>query len=287
MIKAIVSIFMLFIALFSIFAQGKESDSSNLSGLYLGQKIPGLIPEIFAPGLISTEANTDFSSSFSPDGTEFFFTRRKPKGVNQLYYSKMRNNMWSTLSKVSFVNHYHTSEASISPDGRYIFFGSRELKSSNGTVWYSERVDSVWGKPKQLLENMMYATLSSNHWLYYTDKSGGSMSSAFLVKAKFQNGALNEISEITIANENKYGRAHPFIAPDESYLIFDQMGELFITFKMDNGEWSSSIKLNNEINTSEFEFAPHVTPDGKYLFFTREDNIFWVNTKVIDVFKSK
>jgi len=107
------------------------------------------------------------------------------------------------------------------------------------------------------------------------------------VKAKFQNGALTEISEITIANENKYGRAHPFIAPDESYLIFDQMGELFITFKKDNGEWSSSIKLNNEINTSEFEFAPHVTPDGKYLFFTREDNIYWVNIKVIDVLKPK
>jgi hypothetical protein len=279
--KALMSIFMLFITLCSIFAQEKNS------GSYVGQKVPGLIPEIFAPGLISTEANTDFSSSFSPDGTEFYFTRRKPKGVNQLLYSKMRNNIWSAPAEVSFVNHYHTSEASISPDGKFIFFGSRELENKNGTVWFSEKEDSVWGKPEQLLENMMFATLSTNHWLYYTDKSGGNISSAFLVKAKFQKGALKEISEITISNENKYGRAHPFIAPDESYLIFDQMGELFITFKKGDGNWTSSIKLNNEINTSEYEFAPHVTPDGKYLFFTREDNIYWVDAKVIDILKYK
>ena len=273
---------MLFIPLCSIFAQEKNSDSLILKGPYLGQKPPGETPEIFAPGLISTEENTDFSSSFSPDGTEFYFTRRKPKGVNQLLYSKMENNIWSTPMIVTFVNHYHTSEASISPDGKFIFFGSRELESSNGTVWYSERIKSVWGKPKQLLENMMYATLSLNNQLYYTDKSGGNISTAFLMSAKFEKGELKDLKEVSINNESGTGRAHPFISPDESFLIFDQRGDLYITFSGKDGEWSPSRKLNSEINTGAFEFAPHVTPDGRYLFFTREDNIYWVDAKILD-----
>jgi hypothetical protein len=41
---------------------------------YLGQAVPGLTPERFAPGVVSTDA-IEFNSVFSPDGREFYFTR--------------------------------------------------------------------------------------------------------------------------------------------------------------------------------------------------------------------
>jgi hypothetical protein len=40
--------------------------------------------------------------------------------------------------------------------------------------------------------------------------------------------------------------------------------------------------MGNEINTTGYEFCPFVTDDGKYLFFSRDGDIYWVDAKVID-----
>ena len=61
----------------SLYAQTDESGSPLLKGPYLGQKPPGITPEVFAPGVVSTSAH-EFSCSFTPDGKEFYFARRDP-----------------------------------------------------------------------------------------------------------------------------------------------------------------------------------------------------------------
>ena len=128
---------------------------------------------------------------------------------------------------------------------------------------------------------MMFATLSRNHRLYFTDKGGGDISRALVKLATFHARELRDITAVSIATESGMGNAHPYIAPDESYLIYDRLGDLYITFKEDDGAWSSSRRLNGEINTHAYEFAPYVTPDGKYFFFTREGTVYWVSTRVI------
>jgi hypothetical protein len=62
-------------------ARQSSPEFPKLSGPYLGQKPPGMAPEVFAPGIVSTAAH-EFSCSFTPDGKEFYFTRRDPK-LNQ------------------------------------------------------------------------------------------------------------------------------------------------------------------------------------------------------------
>ena len=49
-----------------------ESDFTILKGPYLGQRPPGMTPEIFAPGIISTNMNAA-KIVFSSDGKEIFF----------------------------------------------------------------------------------------------------------------------------------------------------------------------------------------------------------------------
>jgi Tol biopolymer transport system component len=88
----------------------------------------------------------------------------------------------------------------------------------------------------------------------------------------------------------------PFIAPDESYLIFSRHisnGDLFITFHDTlTGIWTKPVDMGNKINTPGQERFPSISPDGKYLFFTRSDgnnkhDIYWVSTKVIDDIKKE
>ena len=83
--------------------------------------------------------------------------------------------------------------------------------------------------------------------------------------------------------------AHPFIAPDESYLIFDAMphgpeegARLFISFRKEDGTWRKAINLSEIWESGDPEMAASVSPDGKYLFFAREGNIYWVDAGVME-----
>ena len=60
----------------------------------------------------------------------------------------------------------------------------------------------------------------------------------------------------------------------------DDTGRLFVCFRHDDGIWSKAIDLGDEIN-----FAPVVcallSPDMKYLFYACNEDIYWVDAKII------
>jgi Tol biopolymer transport system component len=87
----------------------------------------------------------------------------------------------------------------------------------------------------------------------------------------------------------------PFIAADESYLLFSsnrrspntEAGDLYVCFRRADGNWTNPISLGEPYNTDRQERFPAVSPDGKYLFFTRwilgyNQDVFWVSAKIID-----
>ena len=93
--------------------------------------------------------------------------------------------------------------------------------------------------------------------------------------------------------------AHPFIAPDESYLIWDSEREggfgetdLYISFRQSDGSWGTAINMGAEINSEYEDGGGYVTTDGKYFFFNRinltgsfetsEANIYWVDARIIE-----
>ena len=64
----------------------------------------------------------------------------------------------------------------------------------------------------------------------------------------------------------------PFIAPDESYLLFcstrfNARQGLFIAFRLPDGTWTEAYNLGETINTERGVRFPTLSPDGKFLFF--------------------
>lgn len=55
---------------------GKNDDFPVLKGPYLGQKPPGMTPEIFAPGIISLEGSYEGGATFSYDGRYFCYKKK-------------------------------------------------------------------------------------------------------------------------------------------------------------------------------------------------------------------
>ena len=92
------------------------------------------------------------------------------------------------------------------------------------------------------------------------------------------------------------------MSPDESYMVLSSSrppspggGDLFVSFRRPNGGWSEPAHLGNTINTDQTEFCPMVTPDGKFLFFSRRQgaswreatagDVYWVDAKILEQFR--
>jgi Tol biopolymer transport system component len=90
----------------------------------------------------------------------------------------------------------------------------------------------------------------------------------------------------------------PYIAPDESVLLFSSMRpdgygdfDLYVSYKKKNGTWTKAKNMGDTINTPARESVSVVSPDGKYLFFMSRRNgigeFFWVDAKIIEELKPK
>jgi hypothetical protein len=62
-------------------------------------------------------------------------------------------------------------------------------------------------------------------------------------------------------------------------------GDLLISFKDAKGECETAKNMGKAINSQGYEFCPFVTADAKYLFFSRDGDIYWVDAKVIDALR--
>jgi hypothetical protein len=284
-----------------------ENGTPVLKGKYLGQEPPGLAPVIFAKGIVSTEAN-ELNCVFSPDGKELFFTVWKA-GQNTLMTMRQEKGRWSERTVVSFSGKYSDVDPYITFDGKKLFFSSMRPLQGEGPgkdsdLWYVEKEKSgQWGTPVRLEtpntpgKDDYYTSMTQEGTLYFsifeTHGSPGDIYRSKLVKGKYTEAELVKHTVSTQFNEHD-----PFIAPDESYLIFTSnraggygRGDLYITFRSADGTWTEARNMGDKINSSGYDFCPMLSPDGKYLFFTRNINrngdIYWVDAKVIETFKPR
>ena len=263
------------------FAQ--EGPTPVFKGPYFGQTPPGAVPQRFAPGFISTAAY-DMTPTFSPALDEVFFGRRPTEdgSDNRLYYSRMENGRWRNPALAPFASAAMEFEAQFSVDGDTLFFnrGRKNCFSRRtATGWSEARVMDV-----PVDEGMCMAAARSGD-LYFT--GGKSRATYGIQRSRCVDGRY-QAAELVIPMA-----AHPWVAPDESYLLFDmydfasgaQTSRLYVSFRRQDGSWSDPIALGKEINATGTELIAKVSPDGKYLFFQRHvegnTDVYWVDAGVI------
>jgi len=270
----------------------------DVSGPYFGQGPPGLTPEIFAPGIISTAKGGEFAGVFTPDGREYFFTQRGFDFGQKIRYLRMENGKWTPPAFAPFTYDTFEFEPALAPDGQKLYYGSRRplpgQKESNpkADIWMVPRLAGGWGQPQYVGPDMMYVSVSRRGTLYVTGQAKNSKRRG-IVKREFRNGQLAEAEDLGENINFMLLAAHPYIDPEERFLIFDAQPQgpeagpdLFISFKKEDGTWSRAIGFGPEFNLGR-EMAPSVSPDGKYLFFSRDGDIYWVDARVIDRLKEK
>lgn len=228
-------------------AQRNARDFPRLTGPYLGQRPPGLVPEIFAPGTISLAEFIEFKGSFSPDGQEYYFYRHSlPKVVPKLFFTKVENGRWTEPAELPVARGARTFHPHVSYDGKWLFFEWTFAPEQNRRSGYyvSERTDTGWATPRYAGEGM-YLTSDNSGQLYTTQSVWGKEPKHHLARVTFSNGAFSHYERLGI--QPHYDKqTHPCIAPDGSYIIFDinvENGSLFVSFKDRDGKWGEAIDL--------------------------------------------
>jgi Tol biopolymer transport system component len=243
-------------------------------------------PRLFAEGVINTDDDT-YGPAFTPDGKTVYFVKRIKEGaIEYIFLSRFVNGKWSEPQVAEFSGKYLDKEPFVSPDGSQLFFAS--LRPVEGTtpnkdfdIWMMRRIKDGWGPPEHLpapvnteaYEN--YPSVAANGTLYFGSSREGGKGRVDLYRAKLVGGKYTTVETLGNAINTAYTEADPYIAPDESFLIFTSSrpggygtGDLYLSFNK-NGGWTPPKNLGPKVNSELFEYTALVTPDGKYLFFTR------------------
>ena len=261
--------------------------------------------ELVAPGIINTAAD-EYGPTITPDGRTMYFTLRvNRRGQENIVMSSLDSaGRWTAPQVAPFSGGGFDKEPYLSPDGKKMFFASTRFypgKDTSGVgeerfdIFLVERTVEEWGVPRPVTDvnSSMYdnyPAVARNGNLYFAShRLPGHGNDLFM--ARNINGRY-DVPRPLLRLNTRFTDADPFIAPDESYIIFSSdrtggagQGDLYISFRR-NGVWAAPASLGPLVNTADYEYTPFVTADGKWLYFSRGWGEIWrIETRLLDAMK--
>lgn len=256
-----------------------DSDAPSKEGFYYGVEPPAMSAEPLLDEIFSQEG-WELGGVHDAGMDEFYLVSTIETPFRPLVISFRRENrIWKKYD-------FH-------------FTGSDTMYTKDK---YIERTASGWSKVRSLgtdFENIgiMRLTASSKGTLVMDER--GTNGNGLLRYSRIINGKREAPKPFGKEINTGKWTAHPFIAPDESYLIWDSEREggygdsdMYISFRQEDGSWGPAINFGDKINTEYEDGGGYVTLDGKYLSFCPQCDPpdydrKWVDVKVIEELRSK
>ena len=234
--------------------------------------------EVFAPGAASTPYD-EWATSFTPDGNTVYVSQG---GVFwTIVYSKKTGGQWGTPKVAPFSGRWNDTDPFISPDGNRLFFISnrplvdtpQDKPQKDYHIWYVDHLSGDdWSAPHHLeapinIEgvNNYAPSVSRSGTLCFCSRGRDGHEGMTSYAAAWRNGAYDK--PVPLALLGKEDMQDPFIAPDESYLVFVSGNDLYISFRQGN-DWSTAQKLPLQVNNGDSNSSPYVSRDGKTLYYS-------------------
>src|SRR5262249_26593167 len=229
---------------------------------------PTAAPALFAEGVIST-GDMELNTAFTPDGKTLYFTKRTPRPLLWvIVVSHFRGGKWSAPEVAEFSGQYSDFDPIVSPDGKKLYFCSNRpvdgQPRQDFDIWMVEKTATgAWSAPKHLdapintKSQESYPSVTADGTLYFSSNREGGKGRGDIWRARLVDGRYGEPENLGEAINSQFFEGDPFIAPDESYLVFVSYGrpdgfgdgDLYISFHRE-GAWTKAVNLGPEINSS-------------------------------------
>jgi len=278
---------------------------------YLGQTVPDSLPELFAPGIVSTGMFTR-DVAISPDGKEIYYCVAIGNYTySTIVYTREVGGKWLAPEIVPFSGGPGVMdfEPAFSADGSKLFFLSNRPDGDEPPVdqdiWVVDRGPEGWGEPRNLGASVntdggeFFPSLTREGTLYFSRNAKGSGLNQ-IFRSRWEDGEFQEPERLPDQVNCGTNRFNAFVAPDESYIIVPAVGvegaydgvDYYLVFRNPDDQWSEPINMGALVNQDNARgWSPYVSPDGKYFFFmaTRTNEIeaaHWNYEKLLDLYQS-
>jgi Tol biopolymer transport system component len=166
-----------------------------------------------------------------------------------------------------------------------------------------ERTPQGWGNLQRLPPPLnsdyteLFFSQAADGTIYFISNRPGGLGGFDLYRARPQPGQPLWVENLGAPLNSPDHEWDPCIAPDQSFLVFGSTrpggrggSDLYVSFANGPDRWTAPVNLGDGINSPADEYAPVLSPDGRFLFFTRHDgkrgDIYWVATQVLDRFRT-
>ena len=272
---------------------------------YIEKEKPGVTPQIFSKDFVTLDSRNEFGSVFNSEGNEFYLGV-DVNGKAHIVYTQLKDGQWTTPEIIIQDDKYSFNDPFLSPDEQRLYYiSNKPLNSldnnSDYDIWYSEKNGNTWSAPINAGAaintdaNEYYISFTEDGAMYFSSNKESEKNNRRnfdIYKSEYKNGVFQEATKLGPSINTTAYEADVFVSPDESYVIFCSeretglgRGDLYISFKNKNGEWQEAVSLGAPINTINHELCPYVTSDGKYFFYTSNQDIYWVSTEYFNKFR--
>jgi Tol biopolymer transport system component len=173
------------------------------------------------------------------------------------------------------------------------------IMQPDSDIWVARREGKTWGPATWLGPEVnaspasdYYPTLTRAGTMYFSSNRPGGLGGNDVYRTRRLDGRWTTPENVGAPVNSSSREYDPFIAPDESYLIFTSerpgglgRADLYVSPRLPDGSWGTPVNLGPGVNTAGSEYTPMLSPDGRYLFFTSggagSDDIYWVDARVI------
>jgi hypothetical protein len=213
---------------------------------------------VFEEGVIST-GDYESHPAFSVTGDTLYFLKMAPDISTWTICTSIRtNNTWSSPVVAPFSGRFRDGDPFITQDGKEFYFVSNRSFSGDSTkrdldIWRMRKTAQGWSQPMRLPEPInsaadeYYPTLTDQGVLYFSSERGGG--DANIYRSVPLNGSYFSVHKMGNQINSEFNEYEPFIAHDESYMIFMSTrpnglthGDLYFSQRI-NGVWQKAIVL--------------------------------------------
>lgn len=285
-----------------LLACGGGNTEVDYKSQFLSQSIPKSQPLKYLPQLVE-EDRIIHKGIFSPDLSEFYFTVSNKDFTDfDIKTIHKIGDQWSLPQEAFCNSEYDDHGMSFSPDAKHLYFSSTRPVGFDSIpqtwhIWRSTKVDGKWSSatfidiPNMRDKLLSHPSITESGELFFhaseLDYSNMRIYSSKLVDAAFQ--------DATIVFDGSQDLCTPLVSPKGDYLVYGQIEGhnvcLMISTKNQDGIWQAAKKLMPDEANIGGQGNPYITPDEKFLFFTRtevlesgdEGNwyINWINTETL------
>jgi len=272
----------------------EPEDPAAVADSYLGEPPPTTEAVVFAPGRVSIAGRYEYAMSIHPAGDRLLFTVEVPDRGAAVYQSRKEHGAWSAPAPVDLTGgaRKHEMEAFFSPDGARVFFAPY-AKGMDVRIWTADVTPTGFQHPQPLggpvaADPSFYPVQAVDGSLFYTN-----LAQRAIFRAVLDGGRVTSAGPAGLEMGG-----HAFPSPDGRFILLDSASldtedqrDIYVAFSNDDGSWGPPRPLGTEVNTEFSETCPALSPDGRYLFFSRYNepggisDLYWISSEIIQRYR--